>query len=243
MKAIFIVVAAAVMATPAPASDFSRLAKPGFARGLLLSADRQHELSCVALATARVRLKRGGSATDAAAMSDALRALLTVELGDAAEARDLVEQRSSVWGPHSYDSRAEAAQRLKVVDAMSAQCAPLDDKFRTGGAAGFRAALSPSGGLISLLPLPECIALAERSAREGGAQSFFHAQDIEELQASIDEGRTISERAALRQAVAASQKSLDGAKMDPRSLSMRALSCLAVFSQLVGRKSGDPAHE
>ena len=233
MKVIAAAVLAALVSSPTSASDFSALGKPEFARTLLLSPERQRDLTCVSLAIANARLKRGVSQADASAMVEALRPMLAIELGSDKEASDLIERNQSSWGSKSYDTKAEAAQRLKAMVAMSAGCARLDDAFRSGGIASFRAALSPSAGLIALLPLPMCIALAERSGKDNGIDSFFHASDLEEIQTLIAGSRSAKERVALEQATAAARSSIAQSVIDPIRLRLRALSCLAVFHESV----------
>lgn len=233
MKYIALLGLAALLSAPVAASDFSALGRPEFARSLLLSGERQRDLACVSLAMAKARLRRGVSHQAAAAMGEALRPILAIELGSDDEARQLIERNESGWGPHSYDGKAEAVQRFTVIEAMSEKCAPLYNAFRSGGLAGFRAALKPSAGLIPLLPLPECIALAERSASGSGSQSFFNASDLKEIRTSIEDGQSAEERATLDQATAAARTLIDGATMNPDLLRLRVVSCLAVFRQAI----------
>lgn len=243
MKPVALLVLVALLSAPTAASDFSALGKPEFARSLLLPAARQRDLSCVGLAIANARLKRGVSQREATAKGEALRPLLAIELGSDDEARQLIERNESGWGPHFYDKKAEAAQRFEVMKAMSAQCASLDAAFRSGGIDGFRAALAPSAGLIALLPLPECIALAERSASDGSGQSMFDARDLAEMRTSIANGRSAADRANLDAAVSVARTSIASAPMNAVQLRLRAVSCLAVFRQEIEPVPAIPAGE
>ena len=242
MRAIAVAVLAALVSLPASASDFSALGKPEFARSLLMSPGRQRDLTCVGLALANARLKRGVS-RDASAMGAALRALLAIELGSDPEAGELIERNQSGWGPQFYDTQTDAAQRYKAMVARSAECSPLFAAFQSGGISKFRAALSPSAGLIPLLPLPMCIALVERSAKDNGSDSFFNAGDLEEIRDLIAKGLSTEKRAALEQATAAARLAIAQSLIDPIRLRSRALSCLAVFHQSIDAGQMDQPRE
>lgn len=231
---------AALIATPAPASDFSRLSEPGFARTMLLAPARQHEVQCVAAAVARAKGTNASSA-DAIAMAQALAERLAVELGSAADARDLLDHRVAGFQPNGFDSPDYAAEKEKELAMVLDQCGELLGSYRSGGLAAFKAALAPATGLVPLLPLDQCLAIIDASSRLEHA--MFSKEDGQQVRRLVSTGLSAAELASLDRAVAAAAETVRPGRIDDRSLEMKSVACLATIRTEVDKRGPQPSSD
>jgi hypothetical protein len=214
--------------SPASASDFSRLSEPSFARSMLLSPRRSREAQCGALARAEARLNRSMKVADAEAIAGEILRPLTVELGDAKLADELLSGER--FGPHDYDDAETAKGRLSDMDMIGRHCAPLFEAFRSGGISALQARLEPSRGLIPLLSLPECVAIAEASSRSGQS-SPYDERVVADLKQLARQGGTTEELADREKAIETARARLVANPEQADTLMMRATACLATFRQ------------
>lgn len=232
-------ISASLLVAPAQASDFSQIGEPAGARALLISPQRHQEVFCVSLAHYEVR--NGGSFRDADArqMAEVLTGRLAGEIGDENIARELVDARVGWFDSVDQDSVDTKELKKGVVAEIGARCKPLLDAYRSGGKVGFEAKLAPSEGLIPLLSMPRCVALAEYiSARD--PHPMFNARDIADLHELAREGRSVAEIKVLEEAIDAERATLAAAKPDLEQLGMSQIACMATFrlrAEEVGRTS------
>lgn len=213
---------------PSMASDFSELAEPSFARAMLLSPRRSMEAQCGALARADARLNRSMKAADAEAIAGEILRLLTAELGDSKRADELVSGER--FGPHDYDDAETAKRRLADMDLIGKHCTPLFDAFRSGGLAALQAKLEPSRGLIPLLPLAGCVAIAEASARSG-QDSPYDEGVVADLKGLARQGGTEQEIADREKAIEAARVRLRANPEQADRLMKQAVACMATFRE------------
>lgn len=228
--AISAIVVAALMATSADASDFSQMGEPAFARMLLIRPVRQQEALCVGLADYRMR--KGGALKfpDIEAMAEALASRLTEEIGDEKAARELVDARFGWFDAGAEDSEEVKKLKEEVADQIGGRCEPLFSTYQRGGAAAFAQALDPSEGLIPLLSMHRCIALAEYVSRID-PHSMFKERDLKDLHRLAREGLSGAERKQLDAAIAKERATLSELKPDAAQLGARPVACMATFRQ------------
>lgn len=231
MKQVVLVIASiALLATPAISSDFSKLGEPAFARTLMLSGERQEEALCVSLALEQSRSTALFSADEAAVMVDIMIKRLVEEVGDEGHARELIDGRASWFDLADYEDPEHKKERADQKADFVKQCTPLFDAFRSGGAKAFAAKLKPTSGLIPLLPLPKCLALAEYVPTVD-PHSMFGKDELADLRKLAHEGMAPRQIASLDAEVAAERASLARDKPDVEALGVKPIACLATFRQ------------
>ena len=205
-----------LIGVPAQASDFSALAKPEFARFLLLPAKRQRQLECAGLAL--YLADHGGKPKKAAArrLADEVTQRLTRDLGDAALAKDMVEGKAA---GHADPTRTEPIY-AKTREYLAERCADLFANAEKGGAE-----LSADLGPLPLRPIElpsaeQCLAVAMRADELGDHQG---RRMLAGLRAARLDNAPAAERAA-RSAVVESgvdmlrKLSVDGDVLDAMSM-------------------------
>jgi hypothetical protein len=233
MKHVIVAVAAAsLVATKAPASDFSKLGEASFARTILLSPTRQEEALCVSLALHQATKIGEPNMADARQMAAAMRAILVGEIGDEKNADELPSIRSEWFNRDDYAQVDDRAWKAQSNVEFAKRCEPLFSAYRKGGGPGFKAALEPSQGLIPLLSLPRCLALHEYVAGID-PNPMMGPKEIAEVQALASKAMTPEDRKALDTATAAEQARISSEKPEANLASAHALACLATYRKSI----------
>lgn len=187
----------------APASDFSAMAEPGFARWAFLSPERQLDIVCVHYTGFASRAHRGVTMAEAQLLRSAVDRRLSAELGSRKWALEMLEPRDR------YDGSEPDAGYADMAGTCAAHLAALRD-------GSIEAKLAPLGGdPIALPDLDTCLAydLLARRADPPIQDNMFNDQDLRDrLMGATGEERKA--RAARAEAIAASLPPMDRRRLE-----------------------------
>ena len=223
----------ALTVAPIQASDFSRLAEPAFGRSMLISAQRQRQTECAGLALYWSERGRSPGTEAAKRLSDAVVGRLTVEIGDATLARELVDGKAAGYA----DPTKTEAIWTEVRDYLTQKCEPYFDAAGKGDAA-LAAKLGPMPTALLQLPSEEqCLATAEY-AKETGL-GHWEEEVGELLRKERFHGVDAKERAARQAVVDGGLKVLREKKPDEDHLELMFVACLPTVRAAAERLGPD----
>lgn len=229
-SAVVLAAALSLVVQPAAASDFSKLGDPAFARALLIGHQRMLESTCASIAIHRPQAVGNVAPADAKVMSELVAQRLIAEIGVEKDAREFLEDRAGWFDSNDFDPAESSKLKAEVLADFARKCAPLLDSYRTGGKAGFEAKLLPSRGLIPLLSLPYCIALAEYvSTRD--PHPMFDREQLAEVNEVAHHGLSDGDRKSLDSAIETERAALAKSKPELEVLAATPMACLATFRQ------------
>lgn len=146
-----------LLITAANASDFSKLAEPSFARSLLISSVRQQQIECAGLGLFRSARGESPGKKGARLLADAVSRRLSIEVGNEAYAKEIVEGRAADYA----DPTKTDHFWVEVRDYMTRKCEPYFSASGNGESQ-LSAALGPMPTKPLTLPSEEqCLATAD----------------------------------------------------------------------------------
>ena len=173
---LLVALAASLSASPAGASDFSALAKPEFARAMLLSEQRKEEIRCT---FSWVMSKQRSKLAPLTAEIDRRAA---IELGS----REEFDRRDR--DAEDYPDMAAAAAAERLNDPR--RCGELEAGFLKSGKAAFALLAPESPGPIPLPSTGHCLAQIEKGPV--GRDDPSAAKDLRQLRAQALASRNFS---------------------------------------------------
>lgn len=163
MSYLFGLLLALTIALPSFASDFSMLAEPAFGRSMLISAARERQKECAGLALYWAERGRSPGKEGAKRLADAVVSRLTIEIGDAKLAGELVEGKAAGYA----DPTKTEPFWAEVRDYLTQKCQPYFNAARKGGPE-LATALGPMPTELLQLPSEEqCLATADYAKETG----------------------------------------------------------------------------
>lgn len=228
MKPILIAALLLGGATPAAASDFSKLAKPAYARLALISEHRDHERSCAGLAMHEASQGRTPGVKGAQALAAAVVDRLASDLGDRAVAEELVGYALGYWSSDMRDPKDVAAAR----ELLLANCAAI---FKAAVAGEPSSALTPPSEKPLELPGVEtCLAYAELARALPEDKGMFDLETYGEVR-EMWLNEPGADRVARERSLAARTQQMTP-KPSPQRLEVNlAMACLPAISDLAKR--------
>ena len=163
MSYLFGLLLALTIALPSFASDFSMLAEPAFGRSMLISAARERQKECAGLALYWAERGRSPGKEGAKRLADAVVSRLTIEIGDAKLAGELVEGKAAGYA----DPTKTEPFWAEVRDYLTQKCQPYFNAARKGDPE-LATALGPMPTELLQLPSEEqCLATADYAKETG----------------------------------------------------------------------------
>ena len=218
---------------PTQASDFSRLAEPAFGRSMLISAQRERQKECAGLALYWAERGRAPGTEAAKRLADAVVGRLTVEIGDAKLARELVDGKAAGYADPTKTEPIWA----EVRDYLTQKCEPYFDAAGKGDAT-LAAKLGPMPTALLQLPSEEqCLATAEYAKETGLGQWDEEVGELlrQERFHDVD----AKEQAARQAVVEGGLKVLRDMKPDEDHLELMFVACLPTVRAAAERMGPD----
>ena len=233
MKRMLGLLLAAAVTTPSIASDFSKLAEPAFGRSMLISAVRERQKECAGLALYWAERGKSPGKQGATRLAEAVVSRLTIEIGDGALARELVEGKAAGYA----DPTKTEPFWTEVRDYLTQKCEPYFDAAAKGDAE-LAAQLGPMPTELLQLPSEEqCLATADY-AKETGL-GHWDEEVGELLRKERFHNVDAKERAARQAVVDGGLKVLREKKPDEDHLEMMFVACLPTVRQAALRLGPD----
>lgn len=230
----FVLVAALLVgAVPAEASDFGKLANPGYGRLALISDKRQHERSCAGLALHEAAHGRAPGKAAAEALAAVVSDRLGSDIGDRALAEELVSLAAGWWESGTQDPKTLAGARRTLMT----NCAGM---FRAAASGRLDNELSP--GSETPLGLPDmetCLAYAAVAKTLGSEHRGLDLESYEELR-EMWLGEPGAHRAARERSLASKLAGLDPKPSPDRIEAMLAMGCMPAIAELAKRNPPPP---
>lgn len=163
MKRILGLLLVTAITAPTHGSDFSKLAEPAFGRSMLISAVRERQKECAGLSLYWAERGQAPGAEGAKRLADAVVGRLTIEIGDAALAHELVEGKAASYA----DPTKTEPFWVEARDYLTQKCEPYFVAARKGDS-DLAAVLGPMPPELLQLPSEEqCLATANYAKETG----------------------------------------------------------------------------
>lgn len=233
MKGLLGLLLAVAVTAPSIASDFSKLAEPAFGRSMLISAVRERQKECAGLGLYWAERGQSPGAEGAKRFADAVVGRLTIEIGDAALARELVEGKAASYA----DPTKTEPFWVEVRDYLTQKCEPYFAAARKGDSE-LAAILGPMPTVLLQLPSEEqCLATADY-AKETGL-GHWDEEVGELLRKERFHNVDAKERAAREAVVEGGLKILREKKPDEDHLQQMFVACLPTVREAAMRLGPD----
>lgn len=220
MKRLLGLLLVATITAPTHGSDFSKLAEPAFGRSMLISAARERQKECAGLALYRAERGQSPGTAGAKRLAKGVVSRLTIEIGDAALAQELVEGKAASYA----DPTKTEPLWVEVRDYLTQKCEPYFVAARKGDPE-LAAVLGPMPTEILQLPSEEqCLATADYAKETGLGQ--WDEELAELLRKERFHNVDAKERTAREAVVEGGLKVLREKKPDEGHLQQMFIACL-----------------
>nr|WP_294847343.1 hypothetical protein [uncultured Sphingomonas sp.] len=222
--------AVSLLTASTSASDFSALAKPEFARSMLIDPVRQREVMCAGRVAALAQSGHFPKA-DADVITREVADRLAADLGSDEQAAETISIEVAHFSPSMFDDKDRRDARAKLVEVTAGRCTRYTNAYHSGGLAGLRTILRPKAEHPIVLPtVAQCFAISELAAKQV-ENPPISAGDLLELKSMLSANQSPAQQAAHVQAVETAQADLARERPQNDLLTRRSVACFAVFGQ------------